>query len=505
MRLIELQRSSLGLDAPARAGSWESRFAAESTPGIEPAVPERGAPQALLAATLGATPESGVIAGAVVTVSLIIANEGTSAAGGIVVALSLPGAANYRMGSFVRDGRATDEAQAEAFFNEGLPIGSLEPNTRATFVMKVSVKVGTGPLLFSPHIRAAGVPVTGAKALRVERKLTSATAFAGEVQRVDSALYEPKPLIPVDLPVEELPIYELDAEEQLEYEAADAALSSAVQPAAPVEAPQEPVSQAAPPPAQVPQAPEPVASEPTVTEPVASEPIAAEVAPEPPAPAPPVAHIESIVLFGSFDRTTLAFFERTFSGSKAPTLLNHCVFGSALACSLDGAGNDRYRLREHLAAQSQILHRVALHEKLGRKEPIAEYAGSLIAELAALTPQPPQGSPTAAKDTLVLRCDVPEPTHAVLMRIGAERDRWDFVKARQLALALQATGIECGDDAVRAKVENALRHYAQTAMTMLQKLFVRLRIDRSTSVLSQNDAQTDAAARQLLAALSEAF
>lgn len=42
-------------------------------------------------------------------------------------------------------------------------------------------------------------------------------------------------------------------------------------------------------------------------------------------------------------------------------------------------------------------------------------------------------------------------------------------------------------------------------MTVLQKLFVRLRVDRTTGVLFQNDGALDVAARNLLAVCAAAL
>ncbi len=115
-------------------------------------------------------------------------------------------------------------------------------------------------------------------------------------------------------------------------------------------------------------------------------------------------------------------------------------------------------------------------------------------------------TPATPKDVVLLETELAEPTLAVLAKINEDRERWDFVKARQLTLALQAqrvAGID-PDSAAGAALENALRVYAQTAMTTLQKLFVRLRIDRTTGVLFQTDAQLDAAARAVVTAFGQA-
>jgi hypothetical protein len=105
----------------------------------------------------------------------------------------------------------------------------------------------------------------------------------------------------------------------------------------------------------------------------------------------------------------------------------------------------------------------------------------------------------------MLANELHEPALVVVRKISEERERWDFVKARQLTLALQAQRILLDDDARAAAIDNALRAYAQHSMTVLQKLFVRLRIDRTTGVLFQTDTALDGAARTLLAALGAAL
>ena len=475
MRLLELQRSALGLRA--RPTAWESRSVTEGSVPLPEAEPEPGR-SAVLAVEAQAFPSEGVIAGAVVTLSLSVINEGAVAASDVVVLAPLPGGAAYRPGSFVWNGRSTYDDLAESFFERGLPIGGLGPGERATFAWKLSVRLGTKPLLVAPQVRGSGAAVVGARALTISRKEQSGTAFGGEVTRAEVAVYEPKPLIPVEIPAAELPIYELDEEEQLVHIAADAALSSAA------------VAQ-----------PQPVAAEP---EPVAVEPEPAAVEPEP-VEEIPVPAASGVVLYGRFDRATLAFFERVFSSSKAPTILQHCILGGALACELSPGGDDAAGLKRHLDAQSQVLHRIVLHEKLGKKEPISEYAGELLADLDSLQPGP-ISAPPQNKDDLVLVNELSEPTRTVLERIGQERARWDFVKARQLTLALQAQSVAGDvDPNVRSQIEHAMRNYAQVSVTALQKLFVRIRIDRTTGLLFQTDPALDASANAVIAAFKLAL
>ncbi len=475
MRLLELQRGALGLPARERT-AWESHTSGEAGVPIEPP-DERPGSGALLAVEAAATPAEGVIPGAVVTFTLSIANEGASEAADIVAAAPLPGAAAYRPGSFVWNGRSTYDDVADAFFTRGLPIGALGPGDRATFTWKVGVRLGIKPLVVAPSVRAPGSAIVGARPVVVSRKPSTA-AFVDRVAEADLALYEPMPLMNVEIPATELPMYELDEEESLVYEAADAALSSAAPPVAPPAVQDEPA-------AAIPAAPPPAPPPEPVPEPVR----------------------EAIVLYGRFDRATVAFFERALAGARPPTLLQHCILGGALACSLDAGGDDPAAIKRHLAAQSQVLHRIVLHEKLGKKEPIAEYAGELLAQLEELRPRPVVAPPAASKDGLTLVTELSAPTIAVLAKIAEERARWDFVKARQLTLALQAQSLAVAgvDDAVRERIEAALRAYAQASVTVLQRLFVRIRIDRTTGLLFQNDGALDDAGSAAVAALKAAL
>ena len=465
MRLLELQRSALGLSAPERP-AWETRLSTEPSFGMDEP-PQLARTTAVLAVELHANPDRDVIPGTVITFSLSIANEGNVDAFDVRVAVPRPAAAAYRHGSFVRDGRAAPDDDVEDFFGSGLSIKQLAPGSRATFIWKLGVALGVKPLWVSPQVAAETGAVIGARPLNISRKRDTATAFAGEVSRAEQSQFDPKPLIAVDIPADELPIYELDEEEQLVYEAADSALSSAAVHAVP-----EPV-------------PEP-------------EPVAEPVVEPPPAR-------EAVLLYAAFTPATLAFFERVFNASKPPTILQHCIFGSALACAQTDTGDDTAALKVHLAAQSQVLHRISLHEKLGKKAPIAEYAGELLADLEALSSAPVGSSPSLDATGLTLATELAEPTLNVIRKISEERARWDFVKARQLTLALQAQTIAHADESRRAAVENALRAYAQSSMTVLQKLFVRIRIDRTTGLLFQTEPALDASARGLLAALSAAM
>jgi uncharacterized repeat protein (TIGR01451 family) len=512
MRLLELQRGALGLPVRERTG-WESSASnGAGLPLSNDAANEPVAQGALLTVDAIAFPSNGVIPGAVVTLTLTISNEGTVPAGSVVAGVPLPGGAAYRPGSFVWNGRSSFDDVAESFLGAGLQIGAIGPSERATFEWKIGVKLGIKPLHLAPSVRAAGAAVLGARPISIGRKASSGGPFAGELERVDAAFHA-KPLIPVDIPVTDLPIYELDDEEIIIAEAAQTALSE--------EAPQFPLqvsdyefepklqleAQAAPE-LEIEAAPElDTEAEPEAGLEAEETPTEPELHAEPELEIEPETQTvrEAIVLSGRFDRATIAFFERVFLGTKAPTILQHCIFGGALACSSapegDGAG-----LKAHLDAQAQMLHRVALHEKLGKKEPLTEYAGDLLAHLDRLRKAPVESLPLT-DDSLVLRTELSEPTVVVLRRIGEDPSRWDFVRARQLTLALQAeTVARAGlDEGLQDEITLALRGYAQASVTVLQKLFVRMRIDRTTAILLQTDHALDFAARALIGVLKRAL
>lgn len=495
MRLVDLQRAALGVPAPERS-NWES---AGHTEGVTvEAEPPQILHSAVVAVEITATPGVEVIPGAIVTLALSVANQGAAPAKNVRVCAPLPGGATYRPGSFVRDGRPLLDDAADEFFGSGTLIESLAPKSRSTFVWKVGVRLGNKPLVIAPSVTAEESAVVGAQPAMVSRKADSSSGFAAEVLRIDPALYDR----PSD---EELPIYELDEEEIIEHEAAQAALSE-YQPG--IEPPLQPV----PPPAQPEPAPPPDQPAP-VPEP--GEPEPEPYIPEPPSQPPDVepaaeqqaAIREAVVFYGRLDRPSIAYFERIFTGSKPPTLLNHFILGGALACTRSFEGGDVAGLKAHMDAQGQMLQRIVLHEKIGKKEPIAEYAGKMLASIDQFAPAPvPRSVPPDDSNVILLEVELETPTLAVLRKMQEESARWDFTKARQLTLALQARTIVANAPFDRVEAaENALRAYSQTAATQLQRFFVRMRIDRTTGLLFAHDETLDTAARSLIAALIALF
>ncbi|MGZ3517923.1 MAG: hypothetical protein ACXVAM_12185, partial [Vulcanimicrobiaceae bacterium] len=213
------------------------------------------------------------------------------------------------------------------------------------------------------------------------------------------------------------------------------------------------------------------------------------------------------VLVGQIDRSSLSYFERIFTATKPPTLLNHFMLGGALACVRAAGDADEAGLKRHMDAQGQLLQRIVLHEKLGKKEPIVEYAGKLEARVDDIQPAPVvMAEPSKDPRVLRLECELSGPAIAVLRKMDQERARWDFTKARQFTLALQAQRVVSGARSATVEAADAaLRQYAQTSTTQLQRFFVRMRIDRTTGLLFSHDEMLDSAARRLIDALVALF
>jgi uncharacterized repeat protein (TIGR01451 family) len=491
MRLVELQRAALGVTAPQRS-QWESRLHAEGS-AVDPEGPQH-LESAVVAIEASANPPGDVIPGAIVTISVSVANEGAVPARNVTVAVPLPGGVTYRNGSFVRDGRPMLDDAADELFGSGTLIPSIQPRARVTFLWKLGVRLGNKPLVIAPIASAENTAVIGGEAVIVSRKAGAQTGFASEVQRYDRTLYDAQETI-----VEELPIYELDSEEAIEYEAADAALSEYVPP---MEPPLQPIA----PPAQPEPAPPPDQPAPDPEPGVPTEEPSTPPPPEQPPDVEPAAR-EAVMLYGRLDRPSIAYFERQFNGSKPPTLLSHFILGGALACTRGVEGGDIAGLKAHMDAQGQLLQRIVLHEKMGRKEPIGEYAGTMLARVDQFVAAPvPKLSPLDDSNVLLLETELEPPTLTVLRKMQEDGTRWDFTKARQLTLALQARRVVANAAPERVEAaEAALRAYAQTAGTQLQKFFVRMRIDRTTGLLYAHEEALDTAARALIQALIALF
>ncbi len=483
MRLVELQRASLGVPAPDLS-AWKTSVSAEGA-----SVDAEGTQHlasAVLALEVTANPPGDVIPGAIVTIAVSLSNEGALPARNVRLIVPLPGGAAYRNGSLVRDGRPVLDEAAEELFGAGLQLGEILPRSRATLVWKIGVRLGNKPLVIAPTATAQESATIGARALVISRK-DAPSNFAATVEQFDRAQRE-------------VPIYELDEEEIVEYEAGTAALCEYPMPT------EAPVPSTPPPSQPEPYAPPPDQPETPFTpeQPPDPEP-SIPVQPEEPPVIEPAART-GVVLYGHIDRPSVTYFDRIFNGAKAPTLLSHFVLGGALACTQDAGGGDPAQLEQHMQAQRQLLQRAALHEKLGKKEPIGQYTGTMLAAFDRLQPQDVHPPTANDRNVILFENELTPPALAVVRRMQDDAARWDFTKARQVTLALQAQRViaQAPDDALEA-AGAALRGYAQTAATQLQRFFVRMRLDRTTGLLFTSDETLDASARRLIASLKALF
>ncbi len=155
MRLIELQRISLGL-APPELTSWQTRLARRTRRNYgRGKLGRRQVAAPCLAVQASATPTAGVIPGAVVTVTLSIANEGAASArkrrGHRCPIPAVPAIVPVRSSGWARD----DEELPIVFFHDGLDIGEIPPGGRAARSCGSSASgSATAPLLVAPTVRA---------------------------------------------------------------------------------------------------------------------------------------------------------------------------------------------------------------------------------------------------------------------------------------------------------------------------------------------------------------
>jgi hypothetical protein len=256
MRLVDLNRAAIGAPAPRLGWERSGSVLPDEAPPSEGVPTEVGGP--LLSAGFDAQPRSGLIPGAVVTVSLALVNDGTAGVSGVWAVLPLPAGVHFAAGSLRIDATEREDALAEAFLSAGIALAPLGPGERRTLILRFAVENGLDDIILLPHLRADGaVGISGPRGIRLAR---------GARRSLEA------------VPQPERPFYELDDEESA-LEAADAPPEPvAVRPA--VVQPAEHFEPILPPP---PEPPEPSAL-PVLAAQIAAEP---ETEPEPTAqPAP---------------------------------------------------------------------------------------------------------------------------------------------------------------------------------------------------------------------------
>ena len=488
MRLLSWQRAALGIEEPS-VNRWTSDTSLE----MAGALVEDGTPAlagAAITMMTSASPVKGLIPGALVTLSIALHNEGTARVAELAVVAPIPGSAMLRAGTLTVDQAARGEHEAEALTGAGLRLRGLDPGQRATIAFKIEVRAGTEPLVFAPSVRAPGASiVAGRPTLVLERAHGPAGAFG---RAVSASLNAPEGGA-------ERPFYELDDEEALTYEAAGAAMAAPEKPVLRPEfrIPEMTVPAPEPAPAQPPAAPAAPAKRRAKAK-------ARKTRTEPAKPPQPAPLGEGVAMAGSIDRSTLALVGRLIGG-KGLGLLPHYVFANALACRTPAAG--ALDLAGYFSAENARLQRALVQRRLNRPLDPAEF-GADIPSISAL-----RGSARA-----VLAGEIPLPARALslytiltgadldfLERTAGPLDATSFLRARQYCIGLLPHAVASGPGAPAESAQHAaataLHDYAAVLKGHVSRLFVRIKLAPQTSLLGDDDAEADAAARRLVGAL----
>lgn len=466
MRLLELQRKALGVEAPARP-NWTGSNAElnEGIPLHEEELPVLTG--ARLTVDLSASPGEKLIPGAVVTLSLAVHNAGDKDAADVRVVVPVPGASSYREGSLTIDQRRVSVSEADAFFGEGFLLPKLAGGQRIGFVWQISVEPGLKPLIVSPRVTAKDAGVSGGKPALLGRGSLSPTALPAP------------PPAPAQEP--ERPFYELDADEERDF-ARETITGEDVTTAH--EAPLVVMPDILPEPVPEPEPqPEPQAQ----PEP---EPVAAE-------PAPTQAAVEPRIYCG-FDAASLAVVKKLFAADSFGQI-PHYILQNSLACSLAPDGRD-FGIRQHLSQQGGLLSRALLMHKLRKATNVGDFSsGKTGFDLSGGTQN------GAQRETTLLFTPLTQAEIDFCAPVEQRNPLESFIRIRQLAVALQARKAETRDADLRARLEDLLDRYAAGARAAINRTFIKAKLDKNYDPFGAADPAADKLAHELVAALEELF
>jgi len=474
MRLVDLQRRRL--DLPERPRKWPqtSESLDETFSGaarVELETPQLA--EAMVFGSLHVSPSRGLIAGALVTVTLVVENAGGAAAA-VRAQLLLSLDAAYRLGTTTLDERtlADAEEQSTALAPAGADLGSIAPGERRRLSLVAKLAPSVEPFRVSARLDAGGAPTLGVPPLEVERS-RAVGAFAQAVaERLVPAPQEAEP---------EPPAYELETEEELVYEAANAALSSAAAP---------------------PAAPEPVAPEPVAPEP--APPVFA--APEPPAePEPASAAGARYLLTATIDAAGIRFLGRVLQDGSALGLLGHFLVANGLMVRhLPKASADTLGLAKFAAEQAGLLNRLMLQARMKRAVSLESFSTppptEAIARVERLPGADAAAVPAPAPGSLTLYLALEPSELTFLARSAATEKTPPFVRNRQVTAALLPRAARGPHGEVR-RLDALLAAYAKASLAAITRFFVQLRLQPSLLPTAMRDPALEAAAQALLEAL----
>ena len=465
LRLLDLSRRSLGVSQTA--SSWRHTGTSRVDLLAEDEAPARPAGPLLLVHFV-AQPPTGLIAGARLTLAVAIQNEGADDAVGVVLRIGYGQGCRPLDTDAKCDDDPLDADAVEALFENGLAMGTIQGGGRRTVVATAIIETGLGPILVEADVRAASVPIIAASPIALER-----AAPAGQRATATVLIPDAAPVAPL-LESTESPFYELESEEAMVFEAVDAAISTA--------APVAPVAFVAAPAAVVP----PVAPKPAV---ITESPLA-----DPPAApsAPVVAQASSperpLVLVRTIDRGRLDAIGGMFASSGVG-MLAHFLLANLIAAGRSPDESDPFGVAAFIEEQTTVLNRLWVAKRLRKSMDVAE--GPVRLEPLA----PLSRERIASAGSLVASIAGPERD---FVNSAIARGSLTFLRARQIALILQPTGVSDGERVVPVP---ALVEYAKRAQNLMTRYALRAATKTPDEALATVDPVLDGYAKDVLAYL----
>jgi uncharacterized repeat protein (TIGR01451 family) len=502
MRLLELQRPNSV--APGERRWLRSR---PDMPFAPVEVEEPVVHGTILMVGFDAQPRTGLIAGAVLTVTLALTNDGDAPADDVRAHLTLPVDARFQPGSLVIDGVPAPNETADAFFGEGFNLGTVAPKARRSLFARLFLEAGIEPLvLVAAVVARPPSAVLGPHALRLSRTAPPAPAH-----------------------VPERPFYELDAEEEALEDPIAVPPPRLVTVLQPAELP--------PPPEREPVAAETVVPSEAVRLPVFTPtssftPASAPIPPPAPdqavparpvIPSTPVAPATSAmstapaaarlsvtahdagVLTVLIDRKRYAALAALFTGRSLGMTAHYLVLNAlAVRDPLPGDG-DATEIGDFLMVQERLLSRALIATRLNR--PIE--TESLAAALPVFPP------PTAARSGQIeiepgvggvrLIRAFRKSESDFIRRIVENESAHPFLRATQLFVGMCASDAALANTAMRSRLSTALAAYAATATAEINRIFLRTKLSHRPQLFKESDAGIDTCARNVLEALDAAL
>ena len=548
-RLMEHRRRELGAP-PSPTSPWSRTREGPNALAAAATLDRSGAS---LDVAISAWPSDGLIPGAVVTVTLVVANGGSAGADEIVAVVPAPSGAAYRPGTLMHDGREAD-AGAEALLGAGLALGKLAGGDRTALTWKLDIGPGIDDLILAPAVRA-DAPVVAARPLMLGRTEAPSAFKAG----MSAELAPSAPTVPTTHEDVETPFYELDSEEQIVETALQSAIDTSLEKplaAPPVETPAPAAAGAvpAPPAPRVPpvapipatgrrigqRAGKPVRTPPEAAPPVpapappepAPQPVLAEAAPAPeiikptsprkPAAKPPARRIvkpaataEPAVAPAPAPVPAAAALYRTLRPGdlglveglleKPLGLLPHLLFSNLLCVATTGDGADPLGLAAFIDGEATRMGRLKVAARLGKPLPL-EDASAAEPAFAVKTAEIRFAEPPATRiaGAVLLRAPLDD-SRIAQARAALERPVPRWLAFRLVALVFCAQGLATADAPASGAVSAALAAYAMQARLAFVAFATRMKLDRRLDPTRTATKTLDEAARTTIAALRAAI